>query len=112
MRYEDALKVWGKKKIEDHAWSTCAPVDVDTVKVSMDFYGGYACCGGRNADCYCSQAESPRSSVLVEAQEEGTGLWRRYEMDIDDFDFETVLGEILAAADGMIHNLEQGGTAG
>ncbi|QDK02675.1 hypothetical protein PP304_gp195 [Gordonia phage Phendrix] len=52
MKYEDAVKKWGAQKLD------CYSVKYDEVlDVEFEMDEGYACCGGRDPDCYCSLAE-------------------------------------------------------
>jgi hypothetical protein len=88
MQFEQALKIWGADKI--------GSVDPDSVKVSMEFDQGYACCGGRDENCYCSYAQSPSANIVIIS---GT---RRHEISADDFDFAEVLSEIVQAGNGTL----------
>lgn len=97
MKYEDALKEWGAQKLES---TYRLKVDRKTVRVEMTFKEGYACCGGRDPDCYCSFAESPSASVEVSAAV--GGRMYRYEIDHWSFNFTEVLREIVAAGGGTI----------
>lgn len=62
MGYEDALKRWGKRRLDEYNKTN---VDVEDVVVTFDYDEGYACCGGRDPECYCSFAESPSFNVNV-----------------------------------------------
>lgn len=88
MQFEQALKVWGAEKL--------GKVDVDSVKVVMEFDEGYACCGGRDEDCYCSYAQSPSANIVI------TSGNKRCEISADDFDFAEVLSEIVQAGNGTL----------
>lgn len=57
MKYEEALKKWGAEKAKIEDW--------ESVSVDFEMDQGYACCGGRDPDCYCSFAESPSFYVEV-----------------------------------------------
>lgn len=101
MNYNEALKRWGLLRLERAGYQTIVP---ESVSVEMDFSEGYACCGGSNPNCYCSFAESPRAEVVI------TGVTKvdypaRVTIPLDQFDFATVLAEIVEAADGMVTNL-------
>lgn len=106
MKYDEALRLWGKKRIEDHWAGSYRPVELDidpaTVTVTMDFNAGYACCGGSDPDCYCSFAESPSATVKIYGTTRDG--WSGYNVDIDadDFDFASVLKEIVEAGDGHL----------
>ena len=111
MQYEDALKLWGLKRLADKfaTWNPEAVIDPESVKVSMYFNEGYPCCGGRDPNCYCSMAESPKAEVHITGWEAGkprrgrdAGLCYTVRIDYDDFDFVKVLGEILEVADGEV----------
>lgn len=103
MNYEQAIKIWGKNRIEKYEndpermkYSRRKPVEIDvnTVNVDFDFNEGYACCGGSDPDCYCSYAESPSANVsIVGIDTKGTN--RYHTISFDEFDFATVLEEIL-----------------
>ena len=95
MNYEEALKVWGANRLSD--WSG-VKVNASSVTVVTEFEEGYACCGGNNPDCYCSYAESPSASVVITSSETSN----RCSIDLDDFDFAVVLGEIVAAGNGTL----------
>lgn len=94
MNYEKALKLWGRKKLAERFPSE--KIHLDDVQVEMEFYQGYACCGGTDPLCYCSFAESPSALVVIRAG------FLRYEINANDFDFAKVLSEIVQAADGAI----------
>lgn len=72
MHYDDALKKWGAAKI------------------------------GTDADpeysCYCSFYESPSANVKIT----DTASGRSTSISTQDFDFVTVLAEIVAAGDGTL----------
>lgn len=93
MKYKEALKRWGKAKLEEVG---CVSIILDLVHVQMIFNEGYACCGGRDESCYCSMAESPSANVMIRA-----GYSSR-EISAHDFDFVEILGEIVAIADGHV----------
>lgn len=92
MQYEKALKVWGAQRLSNSR-KTVSP---DDVRVEMEFDEGYACCGGTNEGCYCSYAYPPSANVVITAGN------LKSTIDVDDFDFAEILGEIVKAADGMI----------
>jgi hypothetical protein len=103
VKYDEALRLWGKQKIEDAERRYYPSIDIDpaSVSVGMDFNAGFACCGGRDPDCYCSFAESPSATVKIT----GEGRDLRYHsttIDADCFDFATVLGEILDVGGGVV----------
>lgn len=92
MKYEKALKVWGANRLST-PHRVIDPIDVT---VSMEFNEGYACCGGTDPNCYCSYAESPSANVVIAAGKV------RETIDVEDFNFAEVLGEIVKAAGGTI----------
>ncbi len=98
MQYEEALKVWGKSKLENYYDN----VDLESVRVEMDFNEGYACCGGTDPDCYCSFAESPSANVLITGRDD-RGAPLRFEISHYAFDFVTILKEIVEAGGGTIN---------
>jgi hypothetical protein len=98
MQYEEALKRWGATKLaRDHR----GEIVVDSVMVDMEFNEGYACCGGRDPDCYCSFAESPSANVKITGRDE-FGKHVSETISHYEFDFVTILKEIVAAADGEV----------
>ena len=101
MKYEAALKLWGATKVAECYRMTVEDFVLDSVSVTFDFNEGYACCGGRDPDCYCSFAESPSADVVVDAERKAGGALR-WSMDMASFDFATVLEELLIVGDGTI----------
>lgn len=112
MQYEEALKRWGAAKLTEAQRRYGQPPEVilDTVQVKFNFDEGYPCCGGRDPDCYCSMAESPSADVQISGQlvgarrdELGGERWPlRLKMSTEEFDFVTVLKEIVAVAEGTV----------
>lgn len=118
MQYQDALREWGARRLEDADQDHnarlvligCAGerqpglvVDRATVTVTFEFDAGYPCCAGTDEDCYCSMAQSPRADVLIKGEQAGVGgPVRMTTIPMDDFDFARVLGELVAAADGVV----------
>lgn len=115
MDYQEALSRWGARKIARRRGLHLASIDLDSVRVRMDFDGGYACCGGTDPNCYCSFAQSPRAEVAITANLRTDNLhllplFGRYQggdavqftIPLADFEFTTVLREILAEADGTV----------
>ena len=102
MNYETALIKWAEKKIVENWYrGSLLVLDPETVQVTLVFDKGFACCGGSNPDCYCSLATSPRAEVRVTAQTTaGGGVY--YNIEPDDFDFTTMLRELVEVADGTI----------
>jgi len=98
MNYQEALKRWGKVKLEEIGYKD---LKLDTVDVQMEFDKGYACCSGRDESCYCSMAESPSADVRIIGYNKAYGTCSRY-ISIDDFNFVEVLAELVAVADGHI----------
>lgn len=103
MKYEEALQAWGLKQLNDHAYNIQAGEEVlpSTVVVGFEFDRGYACCGGRDEGCYCSFERSPSAAVYITGTM-ANGMEARHTMNIGDFDFATVLAEIVDAADGTV----------
>ena len=101
MSYEDALKAWGARKLYGTPRKNPVTIDLNTVSVSMNFDEGYACCGGRDPDCYCSFAESPSADVTVSGRGDD-GREYTYKIEHYSFDFAEILGEIVEAGGGVI----------
>lgn len=101
MHYEEALRLWGARRLEERSLTGKPAVDPTTVVVRMEFNEGYTCCGGTNPNCYCSFAESPSANVSI-AGTDVEGKPRYTTIDHDDFDFAAILGEIVAAAGGSL----------
>lgn len=103
MKYDEALKLWGASKLQ-YAYlplNNDRDIDVESVNVHMNFNEGYACCGGSDPNCYCSFAESPSTNIRI------TGRTKKYtqltyDIDVDDFDFATMLKELCEVADGKV----------
>jgi hypothetical protein len=111
--YETALRLWGEKRLRANYWNDI-PEDAEIydVGVEMEFDEGYDCCGGTDPLCYCSLAESPRADVVITGKYKKTHYGAEKEFvavdkrSADDFDFVTVLNEILEAGGGTITNEE------
>lgn len=99
MNYEAALKLWGMTRIEQ---AYRVGINPDTVTVRFDFKEGYACCGGRNPDCYCSFAESPSANVVIEGRAVEQGGSYSYWISADEFDLAEVVKEIVIAGGGKV----------
>ncbi len=106
MEYKDALKAWGKIKLDDAnngAWRNPAlSAILESVKVEFEFDEGNNCCGGSDPDCYCSLAESPSANVRISGIDENSGMVMYTSISHWDFDFARILAEIVDAADGVI----------
>lgn len=105
MKYEDALKVWGAKKlVEQNRGVKVEKIDVESVKVEFEFDEGYACCGGSDPNCYCSFAEPPTANVKIIGRKADVkrGGYLSAEIGIHEFDFATVLREICEAGEGNV----------
>lgn len=114
MKYEDALKLWGAQKLtamvndqtgyvprERYQYNTVTQqfdfiertVDPATVKVEMEFDPGYS---------YSEYtAQDPKTDLVISGTD-NEGDFRRLEIPAKEFDFATVLGEIVAVADGTV----------
>lgn len=101
MKYEEALAKWGEQQIRKRWYrGTLLSIDPATVLVTMKFNRGSYCCDGSDG-CYCSLAEDPSASVSITADTLDGG--RVYcTIDLEDFDFFTVLRELVEIADGAI----------
>lgn len=104
MKYEEALKLWGLKKLQEAYPKSNFEFILDTVKVEMYFVEGYVCCGGSDPDCYCSLAESPSAYVKISANVDDPKRPYVLSTSIPEylFDFVTVLKEIVEAGNGSI----------
>lgn len=99
MKYETALQLWGAEKLSAYNPTLRDEISLPSVSVNFNFNEGYACCGGSDPDCYCSFAESPSAEAQVTGvTTKGHTLY--YRMDVEDFDFATVLGELCSLAKG------------
>lgn len=92
MPYEDALREWGARKLEEAGHTN---VDRSIVNVEMDFNQGYHCGCGGDPNCYCSFEEAPSANISISSG--------RASITIDhySFDFASVLGEIVAVGGGL-----------
>lgn len=90
MEYDEALKTWGKLRLERVGFPE---IDPDTVTVEMDFSEGWR---------YSSYTyEDARAEVSIQ----GYSKNRDYgytSIAASDFDFGMVLREIIEAADGGV----------
>lgn len=98
MNYREAVNLWGKRRIEAwvryHKPKKTVLINPSTVSVDFNFNEGYVCCGGTNPDCYCSYEESPSAEVMIMGRDyNGHQFYRS--ISFDEFDFVTVLEEIL-----------------
>lgn len=100
MKYDQALKHWGRNRLK-YLLRGKEYINVDDVSVNMMFNEGYVCCNGRDPDCYCSFAESPSAEVVITSwNNKGRSLCTR--ISYDEFDFAEILKEIVESADGVI----------
>lgn len=83
--YEEAVRLWGIAKLRESGYGVD---DAAIVTVDFEFNEGYACCGGRDPDCYCSFAESPSASIAIKSGH------MSYEISSYSFDFVEILNEI------------------
>lgn len=106
MKYDDALRAWGKIKLDvahEGNWrGTKMSAIPESVKVEFEFDEGNPCCGGSDPECYCSLAESPSANVRVSGIDEASGMVMYTSISHWDFDFARILEEIVNAADGVI----------
>ena len=87
MDYSEALGRWGAKI------AGLDPEIHEQITVDLVMNQGYACCGGRDPDCYCSFAESASMELTV-------SRGRKIVYTNTYFDFSTAVREILEVADG------------
>lgn len=59
--YERRVRAVVQKKLGSYASVDSA----DVVTIVENFNEGYACCGGRDPDCYCSFAESASHELRI-----------------------------------------------
>lgn len=102
MNYEEALQRWGASKLTKSYSIVLDDVALGTVRVEMNFNEGYVCCGGTDPDCYCSFAESPTAEVVITGKNKNDG-YLRYVIDYANFDFKTVLKELLEIGGGSLN---------
>lgn len=100
MNYEEALRLWGYKKLEDSLYKT---ESVENIDVRMNFNQGFNCCGGRDPECYCSMAESPSAEVIISGHT-SRNRYVQHKIELEDFDFVKILGEIIEAGGGSIND--------
>lgn len=83
--YDEALKLWATSRLRAAGYEVTNP---DEVSVSFEFDSGGGCdtCGS-----------SPSAEVVIR----GPG-WVSVSIEPDEFDFATVLGEIVAAGGGSL----------
>lgn len=103
MEYDLAVRTWGAKKLTEkikddpyYRARATTPVDPADVTVEWQYDEGYNCCGGRDSDCYCSQATAGMAHISISAP--GVAA----HVDAEDFDFVEVLREIVEAAGGTV----------
>lgn len=105
LQYEQALQVWASKRLQNLYQINGLMIDKKTVTVEMEFDEGTYCCDGDNG-CYCSLAESPSANVRIKAlgsvYNDDKILYLSMAINHDDFDFVTILKEIVEAGDGEI----------
>jgi hypothetical protein len=98
MRYEDALKVWGAGKLSCYQCrKKFIGVAPSTVSVSMKFDEGHSCYG----HC-CSMGEPPSADVIILGTCRACGRECRSHISMWEFDFFTILGEIVVAGGGSV----------
>lgn len=99
MKYETALQLWGAEKLATYNSTEKRDIVLSSVSVKFTFDEGYSCCGGSDPNCYCSFAESPSAEVRITGTNT-SNHYLCYTMDVEDFDFATVLGELCSLASG------------
>lgn len=105
MHYEDALQIWGARRLEkDNAHRLRGKrILTHSVQVNMVFKSGFPCHGGNDPDCNCSLAEEPSAEVVISgAARILSPFVYRATIEAADFDFAEILGEIIAAGDGTL----------
>lgn len=104
MRYDEALKEWGKIHLRQ-SYRNC-DFSAESVVVEMEFNEGYSCCNGTDPLCYCSFAESPSANVLIRgsctSHKTHKGRVLSTFIPAEGFDFVTVLREICEAGQGQV----------
>lgn len=113
MKVDEALAAWGASKLPttvtvyggDYLRRTetevAVTVDRDTVYVDFVYDEGFACCGGRNTDCYCSQATAARAEVEIRAAayDADGGEHELYvTIPAENFDLHTIVREMVELA--------------
>jgi hypothetical protein len=92
-QYELALRLWGAQKLKEYYRTQVVP---DTVDVRLDFDPGYACCGGRDPDCYCSYWEAPSVNIEITGFSKTGGNMLNYRSNAEDFNFFMLMRELSA----------------
>lgn len=107
MEYDLAVRTWGAKKLTEEKEArrqggllgyASTFTDPAHVEVTFDYDEGNPCCGGRDPDCYCSMATSPRAEVVIRDD----AAMVQMTIPADEFDFVEVLREIVEAAGGVV----------
>lgn len=104
MQYEEALRLWGATKVAQYNRMELEDLLLHSTRVEFDFNEGFNCCGGSDPNCYCSFAESPSANVVVSANGRD-GRTYRWSMDVESFDFATVLRELCELGEGGIFSV-------
>lgn len=106
--YDVALQAWGSIRLAASRGLPVSRIDRSSIKVSMDFDAGYACCNMTDPDCHCTQAIAPTANVVITGfitVDPATGSPRRMieeKIDSEWFEFSDILREIVEAGDGVI----------
>lgn len=97
MNYQEALREWGALRLERDGRGGSARVDRESVEVRFEFVDepGYS--------EYTLGYSYARVLIFGETV---TGAYLEDEMEPKDFDFATVLGEIVAAGGGELSGAE------
>lgn len=106
--YDVALQAWGSIRLAASRGIPVSRVDRSSIRVSMDFDEGYACCETYDPDCHCTRAIAPTANVVITGYllaDPAMGFERRMleeKIDSEWFEFSDILREIVEAGDGVI----------
>lgn len=97
LTYDEAVQVWAKNyAAQDKSFKH---KDAYKYRVDVEVNEGYACCGGRDPQCYCSYAESPSAYIGITITD-GSILVKQIELRYKDM--AEVVREIIVAGGGTI----------
>lgn len=91
MKYDEALKAWGAKKLAEKVYEG-KEIDPTSVGVWLDLEQGYGCSCSSDAYVY----------VEVYGSTTESGYTPSVMIDKDSFHFETFLKEVCEAANGAV----------